>query len=153
MRPGSKAKCLNCKEFYCPDYRNRERQRFCGKAQCRKASKTQSQGLWLEQPENQNYFRGTENTARVQRWRKEHPGYWRSKSPAPEALQGACTVPLQETCFMQSVEDQPLTSSLPAFALQDGCLMQPAVLVGLISLLTGSALQEDIEASARFVSG
>jgi hypothetical protein len=155
MRSGTKAKCLSCKELFRPDYRNRGRQSFCAKAECRKASKAQSQHRWLEQPENQNYFRGAENTARVQRWRKEHPGYWRHKKSAPDALQGSCPEPLQETFSSQSVEHQVFTPALPSFALQDGCLMQPAVLVGLISILTGSALQEDIEASARrfFIRG
>jgi hypothetical protein len=34
-------------------------------------------------------------------------------------------------------------------ALQEVLLMQPAVMVGLISMVTGSALQEDIAATTR----
>jgi hypothetical protein len=34
-------------------------------------------------------------------------------------------------------------------ALQEVLLMQPAVMVGLISMMTGSALQEDIAATTR----
>ena len=34
-------------------------------------------------------------------------------------------------------------------ALQDVLVMQPAVMVGLISMMTGSALQEDIAATTR----
>ena len=34
-------------------------------------------------------------------------------------------------------------------ALQDVLVMQPAVMVGLISMITGSALQEDLAATTR----
>ena len=33
-----RCKCLNCKEDFLPDYRNRRRQRFCSKADCRKGN-------------------------------------------------------------------------------------------------------------------
>jgi hypothetical protein len=38
-----------------------------------------SQKRWLQKPENQDYFRGSQNVQRVQRWRKANPGYWRRK--------------------------------------------------------------------------
>src|SRR5438034_4935488 len=43
-------KCLHCKEHFLPDYRHRERQRFCSKTDCRKARKRASQKAWLEKP-------------------------------------------------------------------------------------------------------
>jgi hypothetical protein len=54
-------KCLHCKEHFLPDYRHRERQRFCFKADCRKARKRAIQKAWLEKPGNEKYFRDEEN--------------------------------------------------------------------------------------------
>src|SRR5208282_3976672 len=114
MKGSPKRKCLCCGDFFAPDHRNVGHQRYCCKSACRKESKAQSQRRWLQRPENQNYFRGPENRQRVKDWRKAHPGYGRKKKSRTQ-------VPLQD--FFQA---------------------QPAVVVGLISLMTGSALQEDI---------
>ncbi len=72
-------KCCNCNKLFRPDPRNATRQKYCSKPQCRQASKTASQQRWLQKPENQNHFRGSENVIRVQQWREANPGYWRKK--------------------------------------------------------------------------
>jgi hypothetical protein len=92
--------------------------------------------------ENQNYFRGAENCERVRQWRLAHPGYWRNKGPVPKSA-------LQEPSIPQSSEKQSLATSEIPHALQDPWISQPALLVGLISVVTGHALQEDIAESAR----
>jgi hypothetical protein len=92
--------------------------------------------------ENQNYFRGAENCDRVRQWRLAHPGYWRNKVPAPQSA-------LQDSSIPQSAEKQSLATSGISHALQDPWILQPALLVGLISVVTGHALQEDIAESAR----
>ncbi len=79
-----KRKCPCCGVFFTPDHRNRRRQRYCSKPECRKAAKAASQKRWLNKPENRDYFRGPHNVHRVQEWRKAHPGYYRKKT---EALQ------------------------------------------------------------------
>ena len=81
-------KCLHCKEHFLPDYRHRERQRFCFKADCRRARKRASQKAWLDKPGNEKYFRDEENAKRVREWQKVHPGYWKDttrwrNSPQP----------------------------------------------------------------------
>jgi len=111
--------CKHCGMVFLPDPRNATRQRYCSNYQCRKASKASSQKRWLEKPDNQDYFRGPDNVERVQRWRKDHPGYWRRKP-----------------------KNKPT-------ALQDSLILQPAVFIGLLSQLTGFALQEDIAMVAR----
>ena len=73
---------------------------------------------------------------------KRHPGYWRKKPSAPEG-------PLQDFCLAQVPENEVITTREPPYALQDLCLAEPAVLVGLISTLAGSALQEDIASVAH----
>jgi hypothetical protein len=142
MKGPARCKCLCCKEFYHPDHRNLRHQRYCSKPGCRKASKAQSQRCWQQRPENQNYFRGPKNSRRVKECRKRHPGYWRRKKTSVQ-------LPLQEVCQEQVVPNEGVSSEKTSVALQEVVLMQPAVVVGLISILTGDSLQEDIAATAR----
>ena len=58
MAQSGQRKCLCCKLFFDPDHRNRERQRYCSQAECRRASKIASQAAWLAQSDNHDYFRG-----------------------------------------------------------------------------------------------
>ena len=55
------------------------------------------------------------------------------------------TLPLQDLCTTQVAQDEEVKRIEISDALQD-VLMQRAVMVGLISMMTGSALQEDIAA-------
>jgi hypothetical protein len=142
MPSRTRYKCLHCRELHFCDWRNRGRQHYCAKPECRKASKAASQKGWLAKEENKNYFLGSDNVERVRRWRADHPGYWRKKKPAQQDA-------LQEICKKQSVVDEKDMPQKVAPALQDICSVQPALIVGLISVLTGHALQEDIAASAR----
>jgi hypothetical protein len=142
MKRQRQRKCLGCGVLFRPDPRNVRHQRYCSRPACRQASKAASQHRWLSQPENRDYFRGAEQVARVQRWRGEHPGYWRHPG-APAA--GA----LQDGCRAQPIEIQEESSLLMDDALQEVLSEQPAVLIGLIAHLTDSALQEDIARSTR----
>jgi hypothetical protein len=84
---------------------------------------------------------------RVRRWRAAHPGYWRKKKPVPEE-------PLQEECPPQPAEpqqDKPVSIFGVFSALQDDSRSQLAILLGLTSLLTGDALQDDIAGTIRRV--
>ena len=131
-------KCPSCGVLFTPDHRNRRRQRYCSKPECRKAGKAASQKLWHQKSDNRDYFRGPDNVRRVQEWRKAHPGYSRKKR---EALQD---------CLSGKPEKKPMVKpSFVGCALQDLLCFQPAVLIGLISHLTGSALQDDIAVIAR----
>ena len=141
MKGPARRKCLCCQEFYLPDHRNLRHQRYCSKPACRKESQAQSQRRWLQRPENQNYFRGPENSQRVKDWRKRHPGYWRKKTPVHVAL--------QEDCQEQLPPNEGVNSEKRSAALQEVFMMQPAVVVGLISMMTGHSLQENIVATAR----
>ena len=77
MAGGDRRKCKCCLKLFRPDPRNRRHQRYCSVPACRAASKAASQARWLAAPENQGYFHGPVNVARVQAWRSRHPGYWR----------------------------------------------------------------------------
>jgi hypothetical protein len=85
-------KYCNCGELFVPDARNKVRQKYCFKPECRQASKAASQRQWLNKPENQDYFRCPDNVRHVQQWRKDNPGYWRGqKQNRTVALQDSVT--------------------------------------------------------------
>ena len=90
MKKNERIKCHNCSELFIPDPRNVNKQQYCRKPQCRKASKAASQKKWLIKPENQGYFFGPDNVERVQKWRQKNPGYSRRKKQ-PMALQDHLT--------------------------------------------------------------
>ena len=79
MKCSAQRKCQHCKEFYLPDRRNLHHQRYCSEPVCRRQSKAESQRRWVQKPENQNYFSGSQNSQRVKEWRKRNPGYSRGQ--------------------------------------------------------------------------
>ena len=140
MGCGERRKCKCCHKLFRPDQRNRARQHYCPAPACRVASKAASQARWLSKPENQDYFRGPENVARVQAWRSRHPGYWRKGRPDDAALQDVITA--------QAFDLTKETGEVARPPLQDVLSAQPAVLIGLIAHLTGTPLQDDIVRTA-----
>ena len=79
-------KCRCCSTFFFPDYRNWKHQHYCGKPECRRASKLASQQRWYRKPKNLSHFRNGEGTERVRTWRKAHPGYGCKKIPVAAVL-------------------------------------------------------------------
>ena len=132
-------KCKNCEDLFLPDHRNRKKQKYCSKAQCRAASKKASQDRWRQKKENLNYFSGPDHVKRVQEWRKSHPGYGKKKKLAAKAL--------QDHLITESIEKQEDNEQLAAKALQDLLFQQSPVIIGLIANLTGNTLQDDIAQS------
>jgi hypothetical protein len=133
MTPAKRIKCRHCGKLFVPDARNRNRQKYCSRPDCRKASKAASQKKWLSKSENQDYFRGPQNVERVRQWRRQNPDYWKTK---PKALQD----PLTPQPFEMNCNPPEITSG----TLQDSLIMQPSVLIGLIANFTGIALQDDM---------
>jgi hypothetical protein len=138
-----KKKCQHCKTLFYPDPRNHTSQLYCCKTpECRKASKQNSQKRWSTKPENLDYFKGPHHCDRVREWRKNHPGYWRSKSLKNR-------LPLQDLLIAQTIDNKKNISELPNPALQDVINEQPIVLFGLIAHITGHALQDDMAITIR----
>ena len=140
-------KCRCCTDLFSPDYRNAQRQEYCAKAECRKASKVASQQKWLAN--NPGFFKGSTHVFRMQEWRRANPGRSRRKKTAPV---------LQETCSPIPSDNQDVTPLLPLIplalpppesVLQDFCFTQHPVFVGLIAFITGGVLQEDIAKATR----
>ena len=142
-RKQTRRKCHCCTKFFIPDPRNETRQHYCSEPDCRRASKAASQRRWLSKSGNGDYFRGADQVLRVKLWRQSHPGYWRKKAPSS---QGTQTVESQSANLTQGSCNVP--RALPR-TLQDCCLAQDPAFVGLISMVTGSTLQEDIAATTR----
>ena len=142
MKPVTRhCKCLHCKQLFVPDYRNRGRQKYCSTPECQVAGKRARQQRWLSKPDNQDYFRGTENAQRVREWRAAHPGYWnRSRRRTICTLQDACSA---QPVANQEIAPVALPTACPS-TLQDVCQVQTPLLVGLISKFTDCTLQDDI---------
>ena len=140
-----KCKCLHCNELFTPDSRNIRHQQYCTKPQCRKASKASAQRRWLSSSKGEGYFNGHDNVERMKKWRKDHPDYCKRNKEKPAQ-------PLQDLLNSQDVENKQDTNNLEisvSSALQDLCLLQPALLIGLIATFTGNTLQDDIALTAR----
>lgn len=138
-------KCRCCRSLFTPDYRNSGRQLFCDKPDCRRASKAHSQRRWLGKSANRDYFRGPAQVERVRQWRQSHPGYWKRRTAVlkeGQVIDPQLVNPKQASCNVQA----PLRRTL-----QDLCFAEQAAVVGLISLVTGSTLQEDIAATTTAV--
>ncbi len=130
-------KCLNCRTLFWPDLRNINRQRYCSDPDCRKASKTASQKRWISKKRNRDYFKGEVHVERVQEWRAHNPGYWRR-----------CKNALQDYSKGNPLKEQEVNAKLTGDALQDHLNAQHAVIIGLISHLTGNTLQDNIFSTA-----
>jgi hypothetical protein len=141
MKRYRRRKCKYCGKLYQVNPRRRDLQRYCRETACQKASHAASQRRWLAKPENRDHFCGPENIDRVQAWRKAHPGYWRRRNKRPIAL--------QDVILTQPVDVQEDKTDLMQGALQDVISSQHALLVGVISTLTGSTLQDEIGQSMR----
>jgi len=142
-----KRKCRCCKESFIPDYRNVKRQRCCNKPECRKASKAGCQRRWVKK--NPTYFKGSDNVERVREWRRANHGRQRHKSSGDV---------LQDNCDQIDEVKQSVTPDLPTITpespalppvLQDFCMSQHPVFVGLIAHITGCLLQDDIAVVTR----
>ena len=137
MPKRDRCECLHCKELFVPNRRNWWHQKFCTKPECRKASKVESQRRWLSKPGNQDQFCGFANVERVRQWRAKTPGYWKRRAKTSGTLQEV--VPAQ---VPQPKEVAEKTSFPP---LQDFVASQDPLVVGLISHLIDSPLQENVE--------
>jgi hypothetical protein len=132
-------KCRICGDLFAVEPRNRQRQKYCAKRECKVAGKASRQRRWASKPENRDYFCGPDQVQRVRDWRAAHPGYWRRMRRA-----GGDT--LQDALVTQAIDVQRETASSAETALQDAMRCQGPVLIGLIAHLSDSALQADIAA-------
>lgn len=129
-------KCLQCGELCLRDPRSKT-QRYCCKADCKSASKAQSQQRWASRPENREYFKGAANTERVRQWRKDNPGYWRKTKRLRKK-------PLQDLIDTYLAHAGDVAATGTPKALQDFIKAQTSIMAGFVSIFAGAAQQEEI---------
>lgn len=142
-RPKTRRKCRCCKIFFRPDHRNASHQQYCPAPACRQASKLASQRRWRRTASGRDYFRGEQEVRRVQEWRRQNPGYWKKQKSRSEQAQATDPQPANPEQRSRNVPGSDLRT------LQDFCLIQDPAFVELISMVTGSTLQDDIAATTR----
>jgi hypothetical protein len=109
MGYGDRHKCKCCLKLFRADPGNRRHQHYCSASGCGAASKAASQASWLAKPENQSYFHGAVNVARVRGWRSRHPGYWRKGRRVGPALQDVSIAqPIGSTIETANLARSPL---------------------------------------------
>ena len=143
MAQAGQRKCLNCAHYFIPDRRVGTRQRYCCDDGCRRVSKVQSQRRWFSQAQNRDYFHGPVHVARVQAWRRAHPGYARRPASA-RALQDE--YPSQPVDSAQESANRTLPPTQP---LQDLIRASSPILAGLIAHVFQVTLQDEMAATAR----
>ena len=148
MAKAGQRKCMSCVEFFIPDHRSGERQRYCGAAACRRASKAASQAAWLARPANHDYFSGPVHVARVQSWRAAHPGYSRGRDRSSPALQDLLMTQVPDA-VEECANRVEVPETRPGAALQDLWNAESPLLAGLIVHLFQPALQDDMASTTR----
>jgi len=127
----SHRKCAHCGRRFRIDPRVRRLHRFCSRPVCAKVSRVTSQRRWLKR-ERERQIQSKADVYRTQEWRRSHPGYWRRKAT-----------------IGQYVVRGELAQVVRDFALQDMTDWQFSLVVGLVSYLTRSALQDTIASEIR----
>ena len=148
MAKAGQRKCMSCGEFFIPNHRSGDRQRYCCAAHCRRASKAASQAAWLARPPNTDYFSGAVHVARVQAWRAAHPGYSLGRVRPSRALQDP--LPPQVPDVIEEYASRAQAPEAPAaVALQDLLNAESPLLAGLVAHLFQPALQDDMASTTR----
>ncbi len=112
MKKTQKKKCRHCRQLFEPDHRNREKQNYCKKTPCRKASKAASQKKWLSKPENKDYFCNPDNVERVQKWRKDNPEYWKRTNRSTALQDQLTSQPTENNENNSQIDAQPQKHAL-----------------------------------------
>jgi len=144
MKRTLERRCPFCKGLFSPNRRNADKQVYCCKPECRKASKAASQRRWTSK--NPDYFKDEVHVKRVREWRKAHPIRARGKTPDSVLQDHLIGFPAPDQHVTVPAPLQPRAEPL---VLQDFVLMQHPVLIGLIAHMTGAVLQDDIAKAAR----
>lgn len=129
--------CVHCGEPFVPNPRVGSRQRYCPKPTCAKISHHVAQLKWAAKRSNRDHFKGKENVDRVRTWREAHPHYWRHRRARQRARRAGFSL------------GKKLYAIARKLALQDTIDTQFSLVVGLVSHLSGRALQDTIAIEIR----
>ena len=109
----------------------RQHHRYCSLPACAEASHAASQEKYLR-AEKRQHATGNVDVIRMQQWRSAHPDYWRRK-----------------ICVGRYDVRGKLADVARDFALQDMIDTHFSLVIGLVSYLTQSALQDTIALEMR----
>ncbi len=131
LKKTSYRKCAHCGRRFQVDPRIGQQHRYCQRSSCAKASRAASQKRWLRKEKRKDPSTDVD-VIRMQEWRSLHPGYWRRK-----------------VSIGRYVMKGKLADVVREFALQDMIDTHFPLLIGLVSHLTQSALQDTIASELR----
>ncbi len=114
-----------------------KRHRFCSRQACARASRRAAQQKWIKRSAGMDHFCGWGNVARVQAWREAHPYYWKRTRRHRGVPSGKFRL------------TRKLAAVLRCAALQDTIVTRLALEIGMISRLSGVALQDAIAMEIR----
>lgn len=129
--------CAHCGQRFVVNPRLGKRHRFCSNLECARASRKAARKKWLKKNGGQRYFDGSQNIERVQGWRREHPRYWKRIRASTRSRCNGFTL------------TKELAATLRYVALQDTIDTRLALEIGIISQLSGAALQDTIAKEVR----
>ena len=124
-------KCLNCKKFFLPDYRNQWHQKYCTAEACQRESHRVAQAKLRGSAKGMMSAKDrADEVERVRQWRAR-----RKESREREAV-------LRDDCLVEVVDTQNVVAG--TVMLRDDCLEQNPLIIGLIAQVSG-VLRDDIE--------
>lgn len=121
--------CCICHNLFVPSKYASTRQVVCEQTSCRKSAKKERQAKWVAR--NPGYFCGPENVERVREWRRKTCG-WRERRK-PVAKKSSLEA---ESCSTPELGVARLQDLVP--------VAQDTALVGFMSFVTGSVLQDEV---------
>lgn len=136
-RAKSRRRCAHCGRSFMINPRLGKRHRFCSRPVCARASRRTAQQKWLKRSGGKNHFCGWENVTRVREWRQRHPQYWKRTHRHKGTRSGKFRL------------TRKLAAVLRSGALQDTIDTRLALEIGMISRLSGVALQDAIAREIR----
>lgn len=125
-------RCAHCGQPFIVNPRVGKRHRFCTKPACAEVSHYVANKRWLRRNGGKAFHRGDEAIKRVHNWRETHPRYWKRTHQKKRG---------RHTAFKIT---KALAAALRYVALQDTIDTRLALEIGIISRLSGSALQDTI---------
>jgi hypothetical protein len=129
-KTGNHRRCPHCRTWFIPSRYNKHSQKYCnGSAECRRESHRVSSRKNYGKVRGDEPFRRSA-VFRVQKWRRENPGYWKREKKSSEKI--------------NALHDFAQGENFPGYnALRDIVIFQQACVQGLVSFVTG-ALHDNI---------
>ena len=131
-----KIKCKNCGNYFHPDNYNRYHQHYCGRGECRKASRLASAKNYRKKKSKDKDFRHKESE-RAKQWQRKNTDYWKKRTKKSQ----------KERVLRDFAQAEKRHSDITV--LRDIANLQCSVLEGLIVTLTGDVLRDNINAFIR----